>query len=58
MQKVIELKKCVGVIYRYVTKVICTLLIFRHVSADCAFSILECLGPEEVTNIYHFCYNL
>ena len=29
-----------------------TLLILRHVSADCAFSIWECLRPEYVTNIY------
>ena len=28
------------------------------VSAECAFSIWECLRPEEVTNIKHFCYNL
>ena len=41
--KAIELKKCVGVIYGYVTNVMCTLLILRHVSADCAFSIWECL---------------
>ena len=39
-------KKCVGVIFRYVTNVLCTLLILRHVSADCAFSIWECLRPE------------
>ena len=34
----------------------CTLPIFRHVSADFAFSIRE--WPEYVTNIYHFCFNL
>ena len=50
--KAIEfLKKCVGAIHRYVTNAMCTLLIMRHVSADCDFSILECLRPEEVTII-------
>ena len=48
------IKKCVGVINQYVTKIMCTLLILRHVSADCAFSIWECLRPEKVTNIYNF----
>ena len=40
------IKKNVGVIYWHVTNVICTLLILRHVSADCALSIWECIRPE------------
>ena len=36
----------------------CTLLILRCVLVDCAFSTWECLRHKEVTNIYHFCYNL
>ena len=36
----------------------CTFVILRHVSGECAFSIWECLRPEEVTNIDHFGYNL
>ena len=32
------------------------MLILSHVSADCVFSILECLRSEEVTNIYHLCF--
>ena len=56
--KAIEIKTCVGLIYRYVTNVMCTLLTLRHVLDYCAFSTWECLSPEEVTNIYHFCYNL
>ena len=44
----------------YVTHIICTKLILRTVSADCAYIIWEFLKPEEVTNILecHFCYIL
>ena len=56
--KAIELKKIVGIIYQVVAYAMYTFLILRHVSGDCAFSIWECLRPENVTNIYHFCYNL
>ena len=39
----------VGVIC--VSYVIYTILILGHVSADCAFSIIECFRLEEVTSI-------
>ena len=45
-------------IYLIVANVMYTLLMLRHVSGDCAFRIWVCLRPEEITNIYHFCYNL
>ena len=51
-------KKFVGIIYQFVANVMYTLQILRHASGDCAFSIWECLIPEEFTNINHFCYNL
>ena len=41
-----------------ITNVICLMLMLSHVSADCDFSIWECLRPEEIASIYHFCYIL
>ena len=59
IMKAIELKKYIVVIYRYVANVMCPLCILRHVShRHMSFSIWECIRLEEVTNIYHFCYNL
>ena len=52
------IKKRVGIIYRIVANFMDTHIILRQVSGYCALSIWECLMPEEVTNIYHFCYNL
>ena len=57
--KAIELKNVLSLyVYQFVANVMYTLLILPHVSSDYAFSIWECLRPEEVTNICPFCYSL
>ena len=54
IRKAVELKI---VLVLSITNVICTMLILSHVSADCAFSIWECLRSEEVANIFVTCYS-
>ena len=49
-----RIKKCVGIIYRYVTNVMCTLLILRHVSADSAFSIWNASGLNKLQTFIIF----